>query len=120
MEIRYVDEARFNRRKSKFSKKHSKEIEQVMVNLRNALVYWDESSVDLLRRKSGLAHRESRGAVAVDQRGCKPKSNYEMRLYFYPQELDDGSKVCWLLTIGDKNTQEADNVWCNKKIRKII
>ena len=119
MELKYVDEAHFKRRLDKFGKNHLAELIQVVNNLKNALSYWEERSVEELRR-SGLVHREAGGAVAVDQRGCKPKSNYEMRLYFYPQELDDGSKVCWLLTIGDKNTQEADNVWCNKKIRKII
>lgn len=119
MEIRYVDEAHFNRRQNKLGKKHSTELIQVVNNLNNALAFWEESTVECLRR-SGLVHREAKGVVAVDQRGCKPQSNYAMRLYFYPQELDDGSKVCWLLTIGDKNTQSTDNIWCQQKIKNII
>ena len=119
MELRYVDEVHFKRRVDKFGKNHPAELIQVVNNLKNALSYWEERSVEELRR-SGLVHREAGGAVAVDQRGCKPKSNYEMRLYFYPQELEDGTKICWRLTIGDKNTQRLDNVWCKQEIEKLL
>ena len=119
MELRYVDETHFKRRLDKFGKNHPAELAQATNNLKNVLSYWEECSVEELRR-SGLVRREAGGAVAVDQRGCKPQSNYEIRLYFYPQKLDDGTKICWLLTLGDKNSQKTDNVWCNQQIRKII
>lgn len=119
MELKYVDEAHFKRRLDKFGKNHLAELIQVVNNLKNVLSYWEECSVEELRR-SGLVRRETGGAVAVDQRGCKPKSNYEMRLYFYPQELEDGTKICWQLTVGDKNTQKSDNAWCKQEIKKLL
>ena len=48
MEIRYVDEARFDRRQNKLGKKHSTELIQVVNNLNNALAFWEESTVELI------------------------------------------------------------------------
>lgn len=49
-------------------------------------------------------HKEERGVVALDQRGPKG-SLQEMRLYTY---ADEQKKILYLITIGNKKTQQAD------------
>jgi len=115
MEIRKIDEVRLNRRLKAFSKKHAEEVACAFSNLGNALSFWESSNLDCLRQ-SGLVRRESVGILAVDQSGCKKNPPHLLRLYFFAIE-NNGEKICNLLTLGDKQTQEEDNEWCKMKLK---
>ena len=117
MEIQKLDERRFTQRLKNFSKKHADEVSCVMTNLNNALSFWEASNLDCLRR-SGLVRRESAGILAVDQAGCRKKPPLQLRLYFFCVE-GSGEKICYLLTLGDKRSQEEDNNWSKQKLKEI-
>jgi hypothetical protein len=54
---------------------------------------------------AGYIHDEGKGIRAIDQRGGAKGKLRQTRLYLYP---DVDSKVLYLVTIGDKNSQKAD------------
>lgn len=86
-------------------------------NFSNALSFWEAGNLDCLR-KSGLVRRESAGILAVDQSGCRKNPPYLLRLYFFAKE-DNGTKICYLLTLGDKRSQAEDNEWCKKMLKAL-
>lgn len=53
--------------------------------------------------KFGFLHKEPMGIRAVVQTG--PRNLKPTRLYIYP---DEGRKVIYTITLGDKNTQQED------------
>ena len=55
---------------------------------------------------------EGKGLYRIGQR----KGDHETRLYVYP---DQENEIIYILSIGDKNTQQRDINECKKKIRKI-
>ncbi len=110
----YLDENHIRNRIKKLSKNHEDEIVAALNNLEKAMIYFAETGVDALRN-SGLVRRESSGILAVDQSGCKRKPPCQIRLYFY---VTDAPKRCFLLTLGDKRTQQEDNNRCKDLLKK--
>lgn len=112
--IKYLNEAHFKNRIKKFKKKHYEEVIAVLTNFKNVMTYFEETNSTQLRT-SDLVRKETAGIVAVDEKGCNKKGKYALRLYFF---VTDDPKECYILTIGDKNTQEADNNFCKDMLKK--
>jgi len=67
--------------------------------------------------KAGFIHRESKGIIAIDQKGGKQKVKLtQTRLYIYP---DCENNILHLLTIGDKTAQGGDINCCVKLLKQI-
>ena len=118
VEIKYNDERQFLNRISKFRDKQESELVCAQNNLLMAVEYFKQSTEEQLRR-SGLVRREARGILAVDEKGCKKRPPHLIRLYFYVWLDNEGKKNLVLLTIGDKNSQKRDNIYCLECLRKM-
>jgi hypothetical protein len=62
-----------------------------------------------------FVHNERNGIYAVDQKGA-PKNAKQIRLYLFPHLP---TKTLYLLTVGDKNSQQRDIVDCRQMIQDI-
>lgn len=111
------DEAHFMARRKKFSKKHGDEVASAFINWKNTMAFFEHSNVEQVRG-SGLVRCESNGVLAADQRGSDKNPPHPIRLYFFLTE-DAQGKHCILLTLGDKDTQQGDNNFCAKALRKL-
>lgn len=91
----------------RYSKKHPREMEAMLNNVDR---YMAQIQISKNARcvQAGYLHREPMGVVAVDQKGGGP-SLMESRMYTY---ADEGSKVLYLITIGNKNEQQSDLKFC--------
>lgn len=74
--------------------------------------------VNPLQITAGFIHHEPEGIKAIDQKGGKQKIKLQQaRLYIYP---DVPTKILFLLTIGDKQSQKSDINYCREYARKNI
>jgi len=103
----------------KFKKKYPNEADAVWKNLMRLHQLLTDESVKAEQAVTlGFVHRESGGAIAVDQKGSDSKTKLKQtRLYMYLHITDT---AIHLLKVGDKNTQSADNNYCKKEIKKIL
>lgn len=102
------------RRQEEFKKKRPKQLLAVLRNLARYQQMLDEQPIARLV-SAGFIHPEGRGIVALTQQGFKPKQP-PTRLYLYPAQ---DSKMVYLITIGDKDTQSQDIQDCNEFIRTL-
>lgn len=70
--------------------------------------------------KFGWLHKETRGILAITEKGGHQEIKLSKikagRLYIYP---DEEKKILYLLTIGDKNSQENDIKECVSLLNKL-
>ena len=99
-----------------YAKKRPRETSAVHDNL-EAYIKSLNLGTNPLNAKFGFLHDERRGVFAVDQRTNNSPSDAkklklsQTRLYFYP-EVETGN--IYLLTIGDKNSQQDDVRRCHE------
>ncbi len=112
----------------KYNKKHPNEAQAAFNNLHtihNAL----NGGIKPSQLKAGFIHTEPNGIIALDQTGAQGNPK-QIRLYIYPDEnnlityLDkdnkpDDSKVIYLITIGDKHSQQKDIIDCKKFVEDL-
>ena len=86
-----------------YSRKQPHELEAILNNLARYLsqLKYAKNSFCV---QSGYLHPEGKGVVAIDQKGGGGNLQ-ETRLYVY---ADDGKKILYLITIGNKNDQQTD------------
>lgn len=111
-QLEYLPE--FERTLKKYHKKHQDAITQMMNNLEKV-----HEALNLGCNPQSLTtkhiHRETRGILAVDQRGGKNKTR-ELRLYIWPCS---SNSTIYLLKIGEKSRQSEDIKWCEDCIKRI-
>ena len=105
----YTDQ--YRTRMKRYAKKHGRELEAMLENLRTYTVTL-ESGAKPLQIRHGFLHSETHGAIAIDQRGTVGKAS-QHRLYLYP---DATTETLYLITIGDKSSQRDDNAVCRELI----
>jgi hypothetical protein len=103
-------------RLKQYQKKHRRELLAVLDNL-DTFFRALKAGMKPLQAKAafGFTHRESSGAVAIDQKGGGPHLA-ETRLYLF---ADDTREVVHLITLGDKNSQADDNKHCAEFIKEL-
>lgn len=97
----------WGRRLKFYEKKRARELIAALDNLDTFLKTLN-GGVKPRQAKFGFIHPEPLGILAVDQKGGGANLA-QLRLYVYP---DDDKQVLNLLTIGDKNSQNADIKTC--------
>lgn len=104
----------FEIRLKKYQKNHSGETIAVLNNLdtfhNNLNAKMKPSLIH-----AGFIHREQKGVIALDQKGAEG-SPKQIRLYIYP---DEGQKIIYLITVGDKRSQQTDIKYCNKFVEDL-
>ena len=101
----------FKRRLKQFGKKHPDELAAMLDNL-DTYLQTLQAGVNPMQIRHGFIHRETHGAIAIDQKGAKGKPK-QTRLYVYP---DPTSQILYAITIGDKQSQRDDNSTCRELI----
>jgi len=96
----------------KYSKKNGLELKGMIKNLDKYLGAL-ESGVPPVNIKQGFIHNERQGVIAIDQSGGGPYLT-QTRLYIYVKVKKE---TIYLLTIGNKKTQNDDIKYCIKEIR---
>jgi hypothetical protein len=86
-----------------YAKKRPRELEAVLNNL-NRYVSQLKHAKNPLCVQAGYIHPEGHGVVALDQKGGGA-SLQETRLFAFP---DNDKKILYLITIGNKDTQQDD------------
>jgi hypothetical protein len=107
-----IHESDFFQRKLRQFRKNNKGLDTLLFD--NLDTYFNTLKAGLLpiNIKAGFIHKEPNGVKAIDQKGPKkpgmgkPK---EARLYIFP---DPDTNILHLITIGDKNSQQADITDC--------
>ena len=94
---------KFSRKYKLFEKKHEDELIAMWNNLDTYLKTLQKTDNPQVIT-GGYIHPEGQGIVAIDQTKAERKLK-ETRLYIYP---DIRTKKLFLLTIGDKKTQQHD------------
>ncbi len=87
----------------RFQKKHPNEVAAALNNL-DTYMHTLKKGVKPTLIRAGFIHIESLGVIAIDQKGAEGKPR-QTRLYIYAFER---LGTVYLLTIGDKNSQQAD------------
>lgn len=104
----------FSKRFKKHAKKHEAAALATMQNLGRFISLLNERPIHQI--KAGFIHPEPFGVKAIDQTGASRKLR-ETRLYAYP---DEKTKLVYLITIGDKNSQQKDiNERCKVFVDKL-
>jgi hypothetical protein len=104
----------FDRRRKRYEKKHRRELVAVLSNL-------DRFFKSLLTGtrpyhvKGGFVHPEPDGVIALSEQGGG-SSLQATRLYTYPNEAEE---VLYLITLGDKRTQQADITYCSQFVESL-
>jgi len=107
---------KYERDHKQYEKKHPDELMAILNNLDFYFSTLDELGNPYLI-KAGFIHPESRGIIAIDQKGGKRRVKLQQtRLYVYP---DIQGKILHLLTIGDKNSQKMDIKFCVDIVKQI-
>lgn len=113
----------YGRRRKRFAKKQPKELAAAHDNLDAYFQALEMGANPLNISSLGYVHDEGRGVYAVDQKlnnsaaieGVKKRKLNPIRLYFYP-EIE--SRKIWLLTIGDKESQQGDVTRCHQFVER--
>jgi hypothetical protein len=104
----------FARRLRWHRKRHPDETLAVLNNL-DTYVRALNSGVQPAQIQASFVHREPKGVVAIDQSGA-PRRLRETRLYIYACAREE---VLYLITIGDKNSQQADLRDCGEFVDRL-
>ena len=100
-----------------YSKDHLRELAAMIDNLKT---YFNSLSngVNPLQMNDGFIHNERQGIYAIDQKGGGQKMKLQQtRLYIYP---DVSSKKLFLLTIGDKHSQNKQDIpFCKEFVKDL-
>ena len=105
--------------RKRYAKKRPNELAVVHDNLAAYRTYLDLGT-NPLNAKFGFLHDERQGVFAVDQKANNSPSNRkkvklaQTRFYFYPETE---TKTIFLLTIGDKNSQQNDVRRCHEFVK---
>jgi len=99
--------AEYARRSSRYEKKHPRELAAVLDNLDTFHRTLEKGAIPR-QAKFGFLHPETSGVLAIDQKGGGSKLA-QTRLYVYP---DEARKTLYLLTLGDKRSQDEDIKSC--------
>ena len=101
----------YTRRLKRYLKKRPKETKFALANL--------ESFLDALNTgtrpediRVGFVHPEPCGVLAITEKGVG-KGSIPLRLYIYP---DAKGECLYLVTLGDKESQAADILFCKKSM----
>jgi hypothetical protein len=99
----------FERRLKRYKKKRPLVLAAVLGNLDT---YFEtlKRGIPVQRINFGFLHREPHGVKAIDQKGGEGRLA-QARLYVYP---DEKSEVLYLITLGDKDSQQEDIQNCNR------
>lgn len=101
---------RYERVSAEYRQKHPGLADAIFANLN--IYFSDLCALDNpLKIHRGFIHPEFRGLVALRQRVRGKTSLRESRLYVYPET---GTKCLHLITIGNKDEQKQDLVFCRK------
>lgn len=65
--------------------------------------------------RTGFIHPEPGGVLAITERGAG-KNAVPLRLYVYP---DDEAQCLYLITLGDKKSQQTDILFCKNSLKFI-
>ena len=104
----------YERRLSDFRKRRMEPLKSVLRNLqRYSEMLEAQPQANLITAK--FIHNEHHGVISLDQQGYKPKQP-ATRLYLYPQQK---SYTLYLITIGDKHSQQQDIKDCHKFIKNL-
>ncbi len=106
---------KFQRKYKLFEKKNEDELIAVWNNL-DAYVKALQLTDNPHTINAGYIHPEPKGIIAIDQTKAEKKLK-ATRLYIYP---DAKIKTIYLLTIGDKQTQEDDIQFSKECIKEIL
>lgn len=100
-----------------YRKKHLDELKAVLINFASYMSAVKMCGNHLLV-KAGYIHIEPNGIIAIDQKGGerKIKKLQQTRLYLFPNKEN---RTVYVLTIGNKNSQQADIKWCGNYIKKL-
>lgn len=94
----------FGGKYKKFKKKHPEELQEALLRadkyFKILQVVGDPQKVNA---PGVRIHTEGQGVIAFDQGSSKGKK--AVRLYAYP---DQERKILWLITVGDKDSQQRD------------
>lgn len=110
----YPSEA-YLRREKRLAKKHETVLGALYKNLANVQNILQFTNNPRNIAQHSKVRNEGGGLFAIDQRGAKRKLR-EARLYFYP---DFEAKTIHLLTIGFKQSQSNDILFCRKCVQAI-
>jgi hypothetical protein len=100
-------------RLKKWQKKYRRELNTVHNHLDTFLKALQEGQ-NPKGTKFSFIHPEPEGVLAIDQRGAGPHTR-ETRLYVYPDEV---AECLFVITIGDKDSQERDLATCRDFVRE--
>lgn len=107
---------KFQRIYKKYQKKRPNELLAVMDNLDTYCEALDKVK-NHLNVKAGFIHKERKGIIAIDQKGGGRKQKLrQTRLYIF---VNNDTKILYVLTLGDKNSQKNDIVYCRSMVEKI-
>jgi hypothetical protein len=98
----------YTARLRKWEKKHKRELQAVHDNLDTFLKALQRGQRPAAAR-FGFVHPEPKGVLAITQQGGGGHM-LETRLYIYPHEVRE---CLYVITLGDKNTQQQDIQTCN-------
>jgi putative component of toxin-antitoxin plasmid stabilization module len=96
-------EAEYEKRVRKWPNKYRRELKAMHDNLDTVFGALNQGA-KLEHVNFGFIHREPRGVLGIDQKGGGAGLK-QTRLYVY---ADTATEIVHLVTIGDKNTQQAD------------
>ncbi len=104
----------YERRHKRYTKKEPNVLKAILNNLDT---YFKALQFGVLPQKIqfGFIHAEPHGVKAIDQKGGEGKLA-QGRLYVYP---DADAEVLYLITLGDKDSQDEDIQYCNQFIRQL-
>jgi hypothetical protein len=111
-EVKVSDE--YERRLKRYQKDRPRETKFVLGNLQAFLAALNAGSRSRDIRV-GFIHPEPGGVLAVTERGAGGNA-VPLRLYVYP---DDDSETLFLITMGDKRTQQGDVLFCKRSLKAI-
>jgi len=107
---------KFGRKHKRYEKKRSYELQAVWINLEK-YVKSLQLGTPIQQINAGFIHNEPKGIKALDQKGGgKKRKLQETRLYIFPHT---DQKILYLLTIGNKNSQDEDIKFCIEQVEKI-
>lgn len=105
----------YQRREKRFANRHETVLYALHKNLTNVQKILQFTNNPRNLAQHSKVRNEGGGLFAIDQRGAKRKLR-EARLYFYP---DFEAKIIHLLTIGFKQSQSNDILFCRKCVQAI-
>lgn len=105
----------YEHRLKRFRKERPREVVSALGNLNSFLLALNAGTLPQNVRK-GFVHPEPGGVLAITEKGAG-KNAIPIRLYVYP---DGGARKLYLITLGDKKSQNVDIGFCKLTLKKIF